>query len=59
MDDVVAHAPYGFEGDFIMTLVFELSIGASNYLDMLQIILSGGDDMPSSVVNAGLGLYDN
>lgn len=46
LDGMAAHAPYGFEGDFTLTLVFDLAVGENNDLNIFQIVFSGGEDSP-------------
>jgi len=43
VDGDVVHAPFGFEGDFTMEIVFELHLGQS-VMPMLQFLFSGGED---------------
>ena len=43
VDGDVVHAPFGFEGDFTMEIVFDLHLDSS-VLPMLQFLFSGGED---------------
>jgi len=46
LNGVAAHSPFGFEGDFKMTLEFELHVGENNDLDSLMILLTNGGLAP-------------
>lgn len=48
LNGVAAHSPFGFEGDFKMTLEFELHVGENNDLDSLMILFTNGGLAPFS-----------
>lgn len=44
VDSVLLTAPFGFDGDFTMTVQFSLNVSASDFVLGLQLMLTGGGD---------------